>query len=249
MPMVDLASQPRVDHGRGWSSYSPMESGEPHPHEVLFPVVLTGTAKSRWPGTRRRSSFGWLRSGPVQAETPISCARPCVGKLKDISGQRFGRLLVVRRAGSNASGSTWFCLCDCGKETSVSACNLKSENVRSCGCLFSEKVLTMNKTHGHRSLHGVRKRTPTYVSWYAMLDRIRCKTYHGHARYADIKVCDRWLSFENFIADMGERPLGKTLDRYPNPAGNYEPGNCRWATPKEQANNRRRRGTICVEQL
>ena len=69
MPMVDLASQPRLDHGRVWSSYSPMESGEAHLHDMLFPVVLTGTAKSRWSGTRRRLLFAWLRSGPVQAET------------------------------------------------------------------------------------------------------------------------------------------------------------------------------------
>ena len=67
MPMVDLASQPRLDHGRVWSSYSPLEFGEAHPHDVLFPVVLTGTAKSRWSGTRRRSSFGWLRSGLISA--------------------------------------------------------------------------------------------------------------------------------------------------------------------------------------
>lgn len=66
------------------------------------------------------------------------------------------------------------------------------------------------------------------------------KNYGGRA----ITVCDRWKDFRNFLADMGPRPVGKTLDRFPNPSGNYEPGNCRWATPKEQRANRREGGMI-----
>lgn len=94
--------------------------------------------------------------------------------------------------------------------------------------------------HGH-AIHGT-KGSPTYRSWLAM--KTRCYT-HGRDnadRYVDrgVKICERWESFDNFLADMGERPKGKTLDRWPNINGNYEPANCRWATPTEQARNTRR---------
>lgn len=85
------------------------------------------------------------------------------------------------------------------------------------------------------------KRDPTYVVWFTMKERCLLPTHNMYPKYggAGITVCERWLRFENFLADMGERPPGKTLDRYPDGKGNYEPGNCRWATPKEQARNRR----------
>ena len=82
--------------------------------------------------------------------------------------------------------------------------------------------------------------TPTYVAWRAMLSRCRNPKSKDFARYGarGIVVCERWMKFENFLADMGARPLGMTVDRERG-EGNYEPGNCRWATPKEQARNRR----------
>jgi len=87
----------------------------------------------------------------------------------------------------------------------------------------------MPKTHG-------KKNTPIYDIWSSMITR--CRT---HPRYAgkDVRVCQRWQSFENFYADMGDKPVGKSLDRYPDPEGDYEPSNCRWATPLEQARNKR----------
>ena len=88
-------------------------------------------------------------------------------------------------------------------------------------------------THGH---HG----TPTYASWLAM--KARCKPrHHAYRNYGarGISVCERWQSFENFLVDMGERPVGTTLDRFPDKDGDYEPGNCRWATWTEQQRNRR----------
>jgi hypothetical protein len=106
----------------------------------------------------------------------------------------------------------------------------------------SQKSLARTK-HGHtsRQLTGG-KESPTYRSWQAMRARCRLAGRDNADRYKNlgIVVCDRWSSFDNFLADMGERPDGMTLDRYPNSAGNYEPGNCRWATPQQQARNTRR---------
>lgn len=79
--------------------------------------------------------------------------------------------------------------------------------------------------------------TPTYRTWQAMLSRVRNPRYAKW--YVGVGVCDRWLKFDNFLEDMGERPTGKTLDRFPDRTGNYEPGNCRWATWSEQNYNRK----------
>lgn len=92
--------------------------------------------------------------------------------------------------------------------------------------------------HGHTCGGGY---SPTYASWQAMLSRCRYPERDPQAKHCrrGIVVCSRWQTFENFLADMGERPLGTTLDRFPDLNGNYEPSNCRWATPIEQARNRR----------
>ena len=161
--------------------------------------------------------------------------------LVEMTGQRFGRLVVTRRDGSYGKKAKWRAMCDCGKEVSVVGYQLRSGKTKSCGCLHREKAAirasTFRLTHGHARKGII---SPTWRSWHCMINRRRNPHMPGYSRYGGrgIKVCDRWQdSFENFLSDMGERPTGKTIDRKDN-NGNYEPGNCKWSTPKKQSANR-----------
>lgn len=157
-------------------------------------------------------------------------------QLNDLTGKRFGRLIVNGRALGRADKQTyWNCTCDCGSSHVVNGRHLKSGEVGSCGCLMREMTLAgRHRTHG-------KSRTPTYNCWAAMISRCGNPNNQDYADYGGrgISVCDRWLSFENFLTDMGEKPVGRySIDRRRNSEG-YKPGNCRWATPVEQSNNRR----------
>lgn len=146
-------------------------------------------------------------------------------------GRRVGRLLVVEYL-----GDSWYrCECDCGnKNYQVKSTNLS--HVKSCGCW--RKQGDYNVRHGHCRAH-TSGRTPTYVSWLAMWARCRNPQRHSAHRYVlrGISVCERWKVFENFLEDMGERPVDAELDRIDNNAG-YCKENCRWVSHRINCNNK-----------
>lgn len=149
-------------------------------------------------------------------------------KTISLLGQRFGSLVITAYAGSRKNRAVWRCRCDCGQEAEYAGATLRKGNAKSCGCMQK----------GRPPRHGM-SGTKTYAAWRGMHERCATNQKRVYPRYAGrgIQVCDRWASFDNFLADMGEAPPGLSLDRIDND-GNYEPGNCRWATLVEQCRNR-----------
>lgn len=151
-----------------------------------------------------------------------------------LEGSRFGRLVVIEKVASSDKATFYKCACDCGVMKNIRSVSLRKGDTNSCGCLRQEAMTEKQTTHG---LYG----SPTYNTWRAMLARCRDKTHRQFKDYGGrgIKVCERWQgSFENFLADMKERPPGTSIDRISS-NGNYELKNCKWSTAAEQNRNKR----------
>lgn len=163
-----------------------------------------------------------------------------MGVFIDLTGQRFGRLVVLERDYSNSKQVSWFCQCDCGNKVSVRSGNLRSGNTQSCGCLFLDKVTT----HGGASS---RHKSKLYHIWSDMKSRCYCETEPNYRKYGarGITVCKEWQdSYTSFLewanANGYDETLPRgicTLDRI-DVNGNYCPENCRWITHKQQQNNK-----------
>jgi hypothetical protein len=163
---------------------------------------------------------------------------------KDISGQVFGYLTVLRENGRTKRNLVrWLCQCECGNQITVDGQSLRLGRTKSCGCQSSAMTSAAITKHGLKHL-------PEYRVWKAMRDRCnrpnntQFKDYGGRG----IKVCARWNCFPNFLADMGARPSPKhSIDRWPDRDGNYEPNNCRWATASEQCKNKKTSISVTID--
>ncbi len=161
-----------------------------------------------------------------------------------MSGRRFSRLLVLGASSKRTKSKNihWKCVCDCGNKTVVDGHNLRIGHTRSCGCLIPESIVAACKTHGliNEAEYGI---------WAGMIQRCYNSKRKSFKYYGGrgITVCKRWRnSFENFYSDMGKRTSKiHSIDRKRN-SGNYTPANCRWATRKQQARNKRPYGSVKI---
>lgn len=166
---------------------------------------------------------------------------------KDLTGQRFNKLTVIKYAGKKGNGKKklchWLCKCDCGNRVVVARNHLANGHTKSCGCYKLKRTSESHTIHGK---HG----TSEYIVWCNIKNRCYNKKNKSYPRYGKrgIIVCGHWLhSFESFYNDMGNKPSPRhTIERIDN-NGNYEPSNCKWVTIKEQCNNRHNNRYITID--
>ena len=165
--------------------------------------------------------------------------------VKNIIGHKYNRFTVVELDSIQPGvGSIWVCKCDCGNIKKINAGDLKSGNTKSCGCHLSEVVGKQSVKHGATKNSNV---NGTYKSWRSMKARCsnpKCKSYYCYGGRG-ITFCDRWDEYKNFVDDMGERPIGYSLERK-DPNGNYEPKNCCWIPNNQQSKNTRRTAWVLL---
>jgi hypothetical protein len=158
-------------------------------------------------------------------------------KGKDLSGCVFGRLTVLGLLGYSEKGmSVWECRCSCGTVKPLLRGRLINDKTQSCGCLHREKLRSRNSTHGATG-------SPTYKKWRGMWSRVKSSNRAKNACYKNISVHPAWDKYENFARDMGECPVGHSLDRIDSTKG-YVPANCRWVPLARQAANTSRNVVI-----
>lgn len=218
--------------------------------------VLSGVRFGRWvvlkEGQRRGYAIYWLcrcdcgvereiYGNGLKAGASLSCGclkadrtrQTAIEKSEVRAGGKWGRWTVL----SDVPSRRFYrmCRCECGVEREVVLSALLSGRSRSCGCAQGKRQRTTRRQFSQHGMTG----TPTWLSWIGMIQRCTDPNHESYKHYGgkDINVCERWKAFENFLADMGERPEGLTLDRKDGTRG-YDPGNCRWATRTEQVLNR-----------
>jgi hypothetical protein len=153
------------------------------------------------------------------------------GKAKNLEGMVFCRLTVLCRAENIGNSTAWTCKCQCGGIKIARSSMLVGGRTRSCGCLNSELSRSRRTTHG-------KSKTVEYKSYFQAYERCSNKNRKDYPRYGGRGIEFRFTSFEQFLSELGPRPEGCSLDRIDNNV-HYEPGNVRWASPVEQANNKR----------
>ena len=162
-----------------------------------------------------------------------------MGVTKDEVGNRYVRLLVVGRAGSQGGKAAWACLCDCGTTIAVTGDILRQGHQKSCGCYRKEATRLRQSYHGHSNSGGLKRESRTYKSWQEMWRRCTVPSHISYKNYGGkgILVTEEWADFKVFLSDMGERPPNTSIDRKDGDLG-YCKGNCKWSSRVEQSQNR-----------